>query len=90
VDSHLKHVPSLGTLTTRSLAGSDLEVLGREAHWALDAEVLALGTLDELGADLLEGRHLLGGKGDADLVDLLLKEKLLVGVDLCCCAETEI
>jgi hypothetical protein len=36
----------------------------------LDAQVLALGTLDELGADLLEGGDLAGGEGDADAVDL--------------------
>lgn len=72
VDSHLIHVPGLGALTTRSLAGGDLEVLGGKADGALDAEVLGLGALDELGADLLEGGDLAGGEGDADLVDLLL------------------
>jgi hypothetical protein len=30
VDAHLEGVPGLGTLTVRRLAGSDLEVLGRE------------------------------------------------------------
>jgi hypothetical protein len=78
VDSHLKHVPGLGTLTTGGLAGSNLEVLGGEADGALDAEVLALGALDQLGADLLEGRDFLGGEGDADLVDLLLEDEGLV------------
>jgi len=70
VDSHLVHVPSLGTLTTRSLTGGDLEVLGGQTDWALDAQLLGLGTLDELAADLLEGGDLAGGEGDADLVDL--------------------
>lgn len=67
---HLIHVPSLGTLTTRSLTGGDLEVLGGQTDWALDAQLLGLGTLDELAADLLEGGDLAGGEGDADLVDL--------------------
>jgi len=70
VDSHLVHVPGLGTLTTRSLAGGDLEVLGRETDGALDAQLLALGALDQLGADLLERGDLAGSQGDADLVDL--------------------
>lgn len=67
---HLVHVPGLGTLTTRSLTGGDLEVLGGETDGALDAQLLGLGTLDELAADLLEGGDLAGGEGDADLVDL--------------------
>lgn len=70
VDSHLKGVPGLGTLTVRSLAGGDSEVLGWETDWALDAEVLGLCALEQLAADLLEGLDLARGEGDADLVDL--------------------
>jgi len=70
VDSHLKGVPGLGTLTARSLTGGDTEVLGWETDWALDAEVLGLGALEELAADLLEGLDLARGEGDTDLVDL--------------------
>lgn len=70
MDSHLVGVPGLGTLTTRGLAGGDLEVLGGETDGALDAEVLRLCAVDELGADLLEGLDLARGKSDADLVDL--------------------
>ena len=43
----------------------DLEGLGGQADGALGAEVLVLGALDELLADLLEGLHLAGGQGDA-------------------------
>lgn len=71
VDAHLEGVPGLGTLTVGGLAGGDLELLGGKADGALDAEVLGLGAVDELLADLLEGGDLLGGEGDADLVDLL-------------------
>ena len=71
VDSHLKGVPGLGTLTAGSLAGGDLEGLGWETDWALDAEVLGLGAVDELGADLLKGLDVAGGEGDADLVGFL-------------------
>lgn len=70
VDAHLVAVPGLGTLTARSLTGGDLEGLGRQTDGALDAQVLALGALDDLGADLLEDGDLAGGEGDADLVGL--------------------
>lgn len=43
----------------------DLEGLGGQADGALGAEVLGLGALNELLADLLEGLHLAGGQGDA-------------------------
>lgn len=71
VDSHLEAIPGLGTLTARSLTGGDLEGLGGKADGALDAEVLVLGTLEDLSADLLENLDLSGGEGDADLVALL-------------------
>lgn len=71
VDAHLEAVPGLGTLTARGLAGGDLEGLGGKADGALDAEVLVLGTLDDLGGNALEDLDLAGGEGDADLVALL-------------------
>jgi hypothetical protein len=71
VDSHLKAIPGLGTFTTRSFTGGDLQVLGWETDGALGLEVLALGTVDEFTADLLEGLDFAAGKGDTDLVDLL-------------------
>ena len=78
MDAHLVCVPSLGTLTARSLTGGDLQVLGGQADGALDAELLVLGTVDELLADLLERLDVAGGEGDADLVDLgALAEVLL-------------
>jgi hypothetical protein len=70
VNAELEGVPGLRTLTARSLTGGDLEVLGRQADGALDGEALAAGTLNELGADLLEGLNLAGGEGDADAVAL--------------------
>ena len=74
VDLHLEHIPSLGTLTVRCLTGGDLEVLGRKANGSLDAKVLALGTINKLGADLLKGLAVARSEGDADLVDFLLSE----------------
>ena len=54
MNSHLKHIPGLGTLTVRCLTGGDLEDLGGQTDGALDTEVRGLGTVDEFGADLLE------------------------------------
>lgn len=67
MDSHLEHVPCLRTFSVGCLSGGDLEDLGWETDWALDAEFLGLGAVDELGADFLEGLDVLGGEGDADL-----------------------
>lgn len=55
----------------RAKTYGDLEGLGGKADGALGAEVLGLGALNELGADLLERGDLARGEGDADLVDLL-------------------
>lgn len=78
MDAHLVCVPGLGSLTVRGLTGGDLKDLGGETDGALDAELLVLGTVDELLADLLERLDVAGGEGDADLVDLgALAEVLL-------------
>ncbi len=71
MDTHLVQVPSLGTLTARGLAGRDLQGLGGQADGALDAELLGLGALNQLGRDLLEALDVAAGQGDADLVRLL-------------------
>ena len=71
VDAHLILVPGLGTLTARSLAGGDVQSLGRETDGTLDLQRLGAGTVHQLLAHLLEGGDLAGGEGDTDLVDLL-------------------
>lgn len=71
MDAHLVLVPGLGTLTTRRLAGDDVEGLGGQADRTLDGERLGAGTLDQLLAHLLEGSDLARGEGDTDLVDFL-------------------
>lgn len=71
MNSQLIHVPSLRTLTTRSLSGSDLEALSWETDGSLDTEILRLGAVNELLADLFEGRDSLGGQGDTNLVGFL-------------------
>jgi len=80
VDSHLKGIPSLGSFTTGCLSGSDLEAFGWKTDWALNAEVLGLGTLNELLADLLEGGDLSAGQGDTDLVGFWSLAELLLGL----------
>ena len=70
MDSHLVSVPSLGTLSTRGLSGGVLEDLGGKTDGALDAEVTVLGSVDEVGAELLEGLDVSRSEGDPDLVDL--------------------
>lgn len=57
VNAHLVAVPSLGTLTTGGLAGGNLQDLGGETDGALDAEVLGLGALDEVGGDCKNSLH---------------------------------
>lgn len=71
MDAHLEAIPGLGTLTARSLTGGDLEGLGGETDRALDAQVLGLGALEDLSADLLEDADFARGEGDSDLVGLL-------------------
>ena len=70
VDPHLIGIPSLGALTTRRLARGDFQVLGGQTHGTLDTQILSLGPLDQLAADLFQRLHLARGQGDADLVDL--------------------
>jgi hypothetical protein len=78
VDAELIGVPGLAALTARGLAGGDLEVLGGQADWALDGKALVAGTLNQLGADLLEGSHISARESDADAVALRLIAEVLV------------
>jgi hypothetical protein len=55
VDPHLKHIPGLASLSAGRFACGDFEGLGRQAHRALDSEVLGFGTLEKLGAHLFQG-----------------------------------
>ena len=75
MNAHLIRIPRLTPLTTRRLPRRDLQALGRETNGALDAEVLALGSLDQLLAYFFETLHFAGGQGDADFVDFLIESK---------------
>lgn len=72
MNPHLKHIPSLTTLTVGSLSGGDRESLGGKSDRSLDVEGLVAGTVDELLADLLQGSNLARGQSDTDLVDFLV------------------
>merc|ERR1719385_75364 len=72
VDPQLEPVPSLGALTARGLPGGDPQGLSGHPHWALDFQLLLLGSLDQVGADLLQALDGAGGEGDPDPVDHLL------------------
>jgi hypothetical protein len=52
VNAHLVCIPGLGSFSVRSLTGGDLELLGGETDGALNSELLGLGAVDELLADL--------------------------------------
>lgn len=71
VDAHLESVPCLTTLTTRRLARCDFQVLGRQPHWALDAQVLGARALNEFAAYFLQRLDVTRGQRDADAVDFL-------------------
>jgi hypothetical protein len=71
VNSHLKHIPRLAALAAGCLSGRDLQSFGGETDGALDAQVLRLGALEELGAHFLQGGDFAAGQSDTDLVDFL-------------------
>jgi len=68
VDSHFVGIPSLGALTTRRFTGGNPQMLGRQAHWTFNPEILGFGSLDQLGADLLKRLDITRGQSDADAV----------------------
>ena len=69
VDPHLELVPGLTTLSARSLTGGDPEGLGGHPHGSLHLQLLVLGPLDQVTADLLQRLHIAGGQRDPDTVD---------------------
>ena len=66
VDAHLETVPSLRSLSARSLASGDTKSLCWETNRALDGELESLGSIDELTAHLLERLDILGSQGNAN------------------------
>ena len=77
MNAHLIRIPRLAPLAAGRLPRRDLQALGRQPDGALDAEVLALGPLDQLLAHLFQALHFARGQGDADFVDFLGIEKVM-------------
>merc|ERR1711978_853898 len=69
VDPHLELVPGLTTLSTRSLTGGDPQGLGGHPDGSLHLQLLVLGSLDEVAADLLQGLDITGGQSDPDAMN---------------------
>ena len=69
MDPHLELVPSLGTLSARSLTGGDTEGLGGHPDGSLNLELLILGSPDEVTTDLLQRLNIARGQSDSDTVD---------------------
>lgn len=72
VNTHLKSVVGVGTLTARGLAGHQTKDLGRHADWAGHLKFLADGAVLQLSAHSLQSLNLSGGKSDANSDDLQL------------------
>ena len=80
---------SISTVSSANLCsgGSYLEGLGRQSDGSLDAQILGLRTLEELGADFLERLDFAGCEGDADFVNFLLAISSALPFLRChCCA----
>ena len=71
VDPHLIRIPRLTPLTTWCFPCRDLQAFRRQPHRALDAQILGLGAINQLLADLFQRLHFAGSQGDADFVDFL-------------------
>ena len=69
VDAHLEAIPSLGTFTARSFTGGDPQGLGGHPHGSLHLQLLVLGSLDQVAADLLQGLNIAGGQSDPDAMN---------------------
>ena len=69
VNSHLELVPGLATLSAGSLTGGDPQGLGGHPHGALHLQLLVLGSLDQVAADLLQGLNIAGGQSDPDAMN---------------------
>jgi len=69
VNFELVAIPSLGTFTTRSLTGRDLQNFGGETDRAFDTELLVLGSVNEIGRELLQVPDVAACERDPDFVN---------------------
>ena len=73
VDAHFKTIPSVGTLSRRSLTGSDTKDLGGKTDRSAHMELLIQGSLLQVGADLFKVGDIATGQSDANAVDNLVR-----------------
>lgn len=71
------YMPSQQSFNPLSSLFLYLQGFGRQSNGALDAQLLRLGALKELGADLLERLDFSGSESDANLVDFLRAKTLV-------------
>ena len=69
MNAHLPAIKGVGTFTAWRLAYAELEDLGGHADRACHLELSALSLGFEISADLLHSLDVLGGEGDANVVD---------------------
>jgi hypothetical protein len=51
VNTHLESIPGLTSFSVGGFSGGDTQELGWHTDWALDLQVLLLGSSDEIGTD---------------------------------------
>lgn len=84
--SHLLHntkafIPIHSTKSNKTKTSkTHLQNLSRQPDRSLNPQVLALSSLQQLSADLLEGRDFSAGQGNSDLVDFL-RQTLTLSLD---------
>ena len=69
VNPHLELVPSIGTLSTGRLTGSDSKLLGGHTDGSRYLKILLEGIVLEVSADFLDSLDVAGGEGETDAVD---------------------
>lgn len=62
-------VPSLGTFTTRCFPGGDPQNFVGHSHRPFHPQLLFLGRVDQVGADLFQRPHVAGSQRDPDAMD---------------------
>nr|ACU14611.1 unknown [Glycine max] len=72
VYTQLKSVSCVGAFTTGGFSGGDVKNFSWHPNRSLHPEMLVLGTTNQVSTNLLEILDVLRGKGDSNLMDLLL------------------
>lgn len=68
VYTHLETIPGLTTFTARCFTGGDAKHLRWPSDWTFDAELLFLGTRNQIGAHFFQRTNIGRGQDDTDAV----------------------